>query len=342
MKLKSSLPIDQQAISASTGLSESRMSKTGLVRQAVSLRVYTYDQLFSIQRRRYYYTELGNGGTVRTLLLDFLEDAPRFSKQQLAPVIRYFEQILASCKNSKLRSITFFPKLPPEIRQMIWRYALPQERIFEVECWAGDFPRPNDLRASHAPLLKLLSVCREASSVVQQNYQKLRIQCLGKESVYWKYFYLFVNYKKDIFYFSGKFMQYALNDTWEQIEKCWFIATKYNIGIIAFDMSTFRFSAIKGLNLPSLGYMRDLREVLFVQNRREFLPKTDQQDSGRSLSCTRSKERDESFSKLYPEETVAIDKTLAIPAIAEKYKNIRASFVIFRPSVQSPNQRFST
>jgi hypothetical protein len=342
LKLKSPLPIDQQMASTSKSLLELRMSKPSFVRQAFSIRNYTFRQLLSMQQRGYYRTEDEDSGTIRTLLLDFLEDSPRFSKQQLAPVVRYFELILESCKNLKLRSFTLFPKLPPEIRQMIWKYALPGERIFEVSCWVGNFPRSNDLRASHAPLLKLLSVCREASSVVQQNYQKLRIQDLGEGRVSSKYFYLLVNYKKDIFYFSGGYMRNALKATKEIIEAYWWRADTYKIGIIAFDMSSFRFSTIMELDPPSLGYMRDLREVLFVQNRREFLPDTHQQDSGRPLVCTRSKKRDESFSKLHPDATAAIDETLAIPKIAEIYKNIRTSFVIFRPFVQSPNQRVST
>jgi hypothetical protein len=103
--------------------------------------------------------------------------------------------------------------------------------------------------------------------------------------------------------------------------------------IIAFDVSVFGYKTIGQLNPPNLHYMKDLRELLFVQNRRESLRETDQKDPGRPLFCTRSKERDESFSKLHPEETTAIDETLVIPKIAEIYKTIRTSFVVFRQSV---------
>jgi hypothetical protein len=179
------------------------MSKPRFVRQAFSIRNYTFRQLLSIQQRGYYGTEDDNRGTIRTLLLDFLEESPGFSKQQLAPLMRYFEQILESCENSKLRSFTLFPKLPPEIRHMIWRYALPGERIFEVEVLPVDFPRPKDLRSSHAPLLKLLHVCREAFSVVHQDYRKLPIGKLGEKACSKGDFYLLVNFKRDMFYFPG-------------------------------------------------------------------------------------------------------------------------------------------
>ena len=170
----------QQRTSAGTSLSQPRRSKTGFVRQAFSIRNYTYYQLFSIQQRGYYRTEDEDSGAIRTLLLDFLEESPRFSKQQLAPVIRYFELILEACKNSKLRSFTPFPKLPPEIRRMIWKYALSGERIFEVQFYLGIFTRSKDLRASHGPLLKVISVCREAFSVARQDHRKLRISMLEK------------------------------------------------------------------------------------------------------------------------------------------------------------------
>jgi hypothetical protein len=137
-------------------------------------------------------------------------------------------------------------------------------------------------------------------------------------------------------------MSTILRDSPDDIADSWYLREKYNIGIIAFDVSKFKYWTIKELDPPSLGYMTNLREVLFVQNRREFLPGADQQDGGRALVCTTSKERDESFSKLHPQQTAAIDETLAIPAIAEKYKNIRTSFAILRPSVQCPNQRVST
>jgi 2EXR family len=319
--------------STSTSFLEPQTPKTRPLRKALSMRMYTMSQVISLQRRGCYHTEVEDGKTLRTLLLDFLEDSPRCSKQQLAPVIRYFEQILESCKNSKLRSFTLFPRLPTEIRQMIWKYALPGERIFEVFYRANYFPRLQDLRASNAPLLQLISVNREALSVALQDYRKLRIKRLNNELVHWeKEFYLLVNYETDIFYFSKIYMSALLMEKTETIKRLVYEDT-FKIGIIAFDMLTFNYLTIRELNPPCLHCMSNLRELLFIQNRRKFLADTDQQDSGRPLFCTRSKERDESFSKLYPRETAAIDETLAIPKIAEIYKNIRTSFVIFRQSV---------
>jgi hypothetical protein len=251
-------------------------------------------QVLSLERRGYYRTEVEDGGTPRTLLLDILEDAPKLSTQQVAPVIEYFEQILESLKNSKLRSFKLFRKLPVEIRQMIWKYALPGERIFEVQHHPGVFPRPKELRASHAPLLRLIGVCTEACSVAQRDYQKVKIRGLGEEWVSREKFYLHVNFKRDMFYFSKGYMSITLGDSRGDIESE-FVRDKYKIGIIAFDMSKFRYSTTEELDPPSLAYMSDLREVLFVQNWREFLPDTDQQDSGRPLFCTRSKNETNPF-----------------------------------------------
>ncbi len=93
---------------------------------------YTYDQIFSLQRRGYYRTEIEEGETLRTLLVDILEDAPKLSMRKLSPVVRYFEKILESIKSSKLQSFTLFPKLPFEVRNMIWTYALPGQRIIKL------------------------------------------------------------------------------------------------------------------------------------------------------------------------------------------------------------------
>jgi hypothetical protein len=169
----------------------------------------------------------------------------------------------------------------------------------------------------------------------------VRIQNLGTTWVYFEEFYLLVNFKKDIFYASEMYMSILLMERLGN-SRLYLREDTYRIGIIAFDVSTFRCTATEELDPPSLGYMKDLREVFFVQNRRNFLADTDQQDCGRPLFCTRSKERDETFSKLHPEETAAIDEILTIPKIAEIYKNIKTSFVIFRPSVKSPCQRVST
>jgi hypothetical protein len=216
---------------------------------------------------------------------------------------------------------------------MIWKHALPGERIFEVHCCVNQFLRLQDLRASNAPLLQLISVNREALSVALQDYRKLRIWKLNNEYVHWeKEIYLLVNYKMDIFYFSKISMSPLLTEKNEVVKRLAFEDT-FKIGIIAFDISTFSYKTIDELNPPNLHYMKDLRELLFVQNRRESLRETDQKDSGRPLFCTRSKERDESFSKLHPKETTAIDETLVIPKIAEIYKTIRTSFVVFRQSV---------
>jgi len=74
-----------------------------------------------------------------------------------------------------------FPKLPPEIRSMIWEYALPEGRVFEVL----DSPNAKQKTPAHEGLMfanvhhepppALASVCRESRHFVLRRYKALKL-----------------------------------------------------------------------------------------------------------------------------------------------------------------------
>jgi hypothetical protein len=80
-----------------------------------------------------------------------------------------------------------FPRLPAEIRSMIWEYALPDARVYEVL----DAPNAKQRTPAHDGLMfanvhpepppALASVCRESRSFVLHNYKPLR---LGRTTKY--------------------------------------------------------------------------------------------------------------------------------------------------------------
>ncbi|KAL6403133.1 hypothetical protein AUP68_12468 [Ilyonectria robusta] len=74
-----------------------------------------------------------------------------------------------------------FPKLPPELRSMVWMYALPEPRVFEVL----DTPQSNlktpaqdgltFANSCHEPPPSLATVCRESRAFVLRTYKPLTL-----------------------------------------------------------------------------------------------------------------------------------------------------------------------
>ncbi|SPQ18566.1 780d9dfd-6215-450b-a557-ded44a84f02c [Thermothielavioides terrestris] len=85
------------------------------------------------------------------------------------------------CPSQTSERFTKFQRLPPEIRNMIWEYALPEARVYEV------LDAPNSKRKTPAqeglmfanvhpePPPALAAVCRESRSLVLHHYKPLTL-----------------------------------------------------------------------------------------------------------------------------------------------------------------------
>lgn len=77
---------------------------------------------------------------------------------------------------------TLFPKLPPELRRIIWEHALPGGQIIELYCGYRSAPQDGRLEvtaASQRPLGRLSRACHEAREVVRGHYQTIHPRALG-------------------------------------------------------------------------------------------------------------------------------------------------------------------
>jgi hypothetical protein len=212
---------------------------------------------------------------------------------------------------------------------MIWKYALPEQRIIEVEFIINDLLRPEDMKISHAPLLNLIRVCKEASLVVEESYQKVEIRFLGQKCVLYFEQYFLVDYKRDIFYFP----QLLLSESWSSD-----YTDVANIRIVAFGLSCFGYETEENFNQMCRHHMKNLREVLFVHDQRAQPPERKYQGDGRPLFSTEaSRDRDQNYLNIYGDTVQEIEDALAVPTIAENYQNVRISYAIFRPSVLAQN-----
>ncbi len=136
----------------------------------------------------HYYRWDGTNVESRTTLLDVLEAAPTMSKEQLAPLMNFLQEILATRKRfhhptptngsvtdeSAPVSFTLFLKLPKELRDMVFRHALPGGRIFEIWGSTESLTRPSDAKRAHLAVLNIARSCLEAQDLVSKRYEKNR------------------------------------------------------------------------------------------------------------------------------------------------------------------------
>ncbi|KUJ22816.1 uncharacterized protein LY89DRAFT_311363 [Mollisia scopiformis] len=100
-------------------------------------------------------------------------------------------------------SFTCFPRLPPELRQKIWRFALPTSRIVQVYGNVRPYlPRFEVLgrgKGHPEPLAVLAHTCRESYHVMRESYDLL-FQHQTKHGIYF-------NSENDILYIHDRYAQ---------------------------------------------------------------------------------------------------------------------------------------
>jgi len=77
---------------------------------------------------------------------------------------------LQSCSLQPPKIFHHFPRLPPELRRKIWRYALPAPRIMSVDFLQRSPQHNPQFEPNHPPPM-LLQVCHEAREVALENYE---------------------------------------------------------------------------------------------------------------------------------------------------------------------------
>ncbi|KAH6703251.1 hypothetical protein BKA61DRAFT_661113 [Leptodontidium sp. MPI-SDFR-AT-0119] len=166
-------------------------------------------------------------GRFRTDLLDILEAAAYLPKEKLAPLMEYFKKAVDCKRRCRLptpknnqpgqeapsqrpTAFTLFPELPLELRNMVWKRALPGARILEMPYFGPQcLNRSWDAKRSQRAVLNIAKCCTEAKMVVAKCYVTLPLRelqgncfshCTGDSgSVYQQQTY-FVDYQQDIFY----------------------------------------------------------------------------------------------------------------------------------------------
>jgi hypothetical protein len=164
-----------------------------------------------------------------------------------------------------------FPRLPAEIRSMIWEYALPDARVYEVL----DAPNAKQATPAHDGLMfanvhpepppALASVCRESRSFVLHSYRPLR---LGKTTKY-------VDMSRDVLLLEPYLLVKRLHRTLHFMTQiplirenlsCLALGTSYGIvtGICHPVLSWKVSKGNMGKMLASLAKLTRLRTIVFV------------------------------------------------------------------------------
>lgn len=109
-------------------------------------------------------------------------------------------------KLAQQHDFSWFPKLPVELRFLIWRQALPGPRIIEFYDTFWDEFAPAVTRNSTTPLLPFLKTCRESQRAVCDSYRKVDVRKFlfhgmgdHPDAVF------FINYKTDAILFRTRF-----------------------------------------------------------------------------------------------------------------------------------------
>ncbi|KAH7323972.1 hypothetical protein BKA65DRAFT_481757 [Rhexocercosporidium sp. MPI-PUGE-AT-0058] len=168
----------------------------------------------------------------RTDLLDFLEAAAYLPKYKLSLLMEYFKNALKFQRRFRSpifvggqrmqhelpqehSALTIFPKLPLELRTIVWTMSLPGPRILEVASVGLEyFNRSSDANKSQLAVLHIARACTEANAVVGKHYAQLLITRLQWKRVKNSYDFkwrtglqqqnYFVSYEHDLFYFHTR------------------------------------------------------------------------------------------------------------------------------------------
>ncbi|KAE9370354.1 hypothetical protein N431DRAFT_468415 [Stipitochalara longipes BDJ] len=94
---------------------------------------------------------------------------PKIVPQEVLDLItRITAESIYTVFNNSDATFKLFPKLPVELRQIIWRYSLPGPRVVAVFCWSNV---EHAFCKSTSPIPTALHVNKEARSVALQSYK---------------------------------------------------------------------------------------------------------------------------------------------------------------------------
>ncbi|KAG4428547.1 hypothetical protein IFR05_015972 [Cadophora sp. M221] len=310
-------------------------------------------------------------GSFRTDLLDFLEAVAYLPKEKRAPLMEYFKKAL-DCKrrfrlptpknnkpgqeglSQKLATFTLFPKLPLELRTMVWKLALPGCRILEMHYFGPwCLGRSWDAKKSQKAVLHIAKSCTEANRVVAKRYITLPIRELqGKaihdstdydSSMLYRQQTYFVDYQQDIFYFPLGNMDILLRAAgdWE-----FALTVLSRVTQIAFSIPAFLYKQdCRTMHPKDFEKLKALRNVLFIgdcerelqarmavgystiESEFEALDREDALPIGRTEF---EEEPDHPFIELNKSAIHKIKNLLADDTVREAYKNIKVGFEIWR------------
>jgi hypothetical protein len=287
---------------------------------------------------------------------DFLIAAPCLSREQMAPVMRYFEAILRSRKRFlfapkpkvNLKSATdgfqLFSKLPNEIRLLIWNFALPGPRIFEIyhsPAYLLNVPS----KLTNQELASLASTCKESEAAVLTAYHKIRIFSVMRKGADHRSSVL-ISYEKDTFYFVDANLSSIFRPLFHgkrpDIQDRRGLDVMKTIAVRVSEMcSRYQWGPLReGAFLEWYPFnMARLEEIVFVVDQGMAFRGEDPQreDTERPLPgpYVRTDEDDEpdhpDFNN-YFEEIESIRDGLELPAVSGAYEYLKVSFAIFRRS----------
>ncbi|KAG4428546.1 hypothetical protein IFR05_015971 [Cadophora sp. M221] len=301
-------------------------------------------------------------------LLDHLAATSTMTKEEIAPLMKYFQGILnarkrfrhpTSAKNkvnsSGPTSFTIFPNLPVELRRLIWKQSTSEARIFEIRAGSVNYlERPIDSKVAHRSVLNIARSCKEAYTSVLERFD--RVKLIGVCSFYAvpetsKGFgeqVYFVNWEKDIFYLADGNMadffttqyQDPLGNENESLIKVKNVALHFEY--ICMSTSTNEFISSNMPKINQLIYVADCERRLDaprieLEQRRGVqyplvmgYPGYEELDHEPLIRTYVGHEDDHPYRQILDEEFMDLSVMFATPEVKQAYKGIRVQFELWR------------
>lgn len=182
-------------------------------------------------------------------------------------------------EDSAIRTFTYFPKLPLEVRRMIWTESLPGPRIFEMVRRRSRELDSYTLETAHAALFFILRACKESEEVVLRKYVKIEAQDWNLTSLqHSSTAIVLFDYGQDLLLFKNttalaEFLFYAPDDDLDRIKRI-------GLDICSLNQSIYMFVANgrSSLLCKDLPQLKNLKKIML------FGPRTKPQFTTRGFS----------------------------------------------------------
>ncbi|KAH6703252.1 hypothetical protein BKA61DRAFT_619227 [Leptodontidium sp. MPI-SDFR-AT-0119] len=301
-------------------------------------------------------------------LLDHLAAASTMTKQEIAPLMKYFQGILDTRKrfrhpasanrqvnDSGPASFTVFPNLPTELRRLIWKHSTSDARIFEIRPGSVNYlERAIDAKVAHRSILNIARSCKEAYLSILERFEKVKL--IGVCSFYavpvtssgfGEQTYL-VNWEQDIFYlpdgnmedfFSTQYQDPLGNEN-EDLVKVKNVALHFEW--IFTSTETDQFISVNMPKIKQIIYVADCERRLDtprieLEQRRgvEYplmmgFPGYEELDHAPLIRTYVGDDEDHPYRKILDDEFMDLSVMFATPEVKQAYKGIRVWFELWR------------